>query len=191
MPDKDQQFLEIDAYVRYKITDPQRFLLTLRDELTAQSRIGNIVISEIRRVVAANEQTTIIGGVPEKQLDGTTLVKPKKTETDVATREFITREVLIGANAAVKSNENNQKKAVYKTNYPTKGVNFGVGMNWIFYKCLSSGIYLVRIISEEPSFTYELEEDWECSSSCRSNYESTVKKYTPNNSFYINFGYSF
>ena len=67
----------------------------------------------------------------------------------------------------VKSNENNQKKAVYKTNYPTNGVNFGVGMNWIFYNGLSSGLYLVRIISEEPSFTYELEEDWECSSSCR------------------------
>ena len=91
----------------------------------------------------------------------------------------------------VKSNENNQKKAVYKTNYPTNGVNFGVGMNWIFYNGLSSGLYLVRIISEEPSFTYKLEEDWECSSSCRSNYESTVKKYTPNNSFYLTFGYNF
>ena len=45
--------------------------------------------------------------------------------------------------------------------------------------------------SEEPSFTYELEEDWECSTSCRSNYESTVKKYTPNNSFYLTFGYNF
>ena len=91
----------------------------------------------------------------------------------------------------VKSNENNQKKAVYKTNYPTNGVNFGVGMNWIFYNGLSSGLYLVRIISEEPSFTYELEEDSECSSSCQSNYESNVKKYTPNNSFYLTFGYNF
>ena len=91
----------------------------------------------------------------------------------------------------VKSNANNQKKAVYKTNYPTNGVNFGVGMNLIFYNGLSSGLYLVRIISEEPSFTYELEEDWECSSSCRLNYESTVKKYTPNNSFYLTFGYNF
>ena len=91
----------------------------------------------------------------------------------------------------VKSNENNQKKAVYKTNYPTNGVNFGVGMNWIFYNGLSSGLYLVRIISEEPSFTYEIEEDWECSSSCQTNYESNVKKYTPNNSFYLNIGYNF
>ena len=54
MPDKDQQFLEIDAYVRYKILDPERFLLRLKDEFTAQNRIGNIVISELRRVVAAS-----------------------------------------------------------------------------------------------------------------------------------------
>nr|ADI19206.1 hypothetical protein [uncultured delta proteobacterium HF0130_20J24] len=91
----------------------------------------------------------------------------------------------------VNSNENSQRKAVYKTNYPTNGINFGIGMNWVFYNGLSSGLYLVRIISEEPSFTYELEEDWECSSSCQSNYESNVKKYTPSNSFYLNFGYNF
>ncbi len=91
----------------------------------------------------------------------------------------------------IKSNENSQRKAVYKTNYPTNGMNFGVGMNWIFYNGLSSGLYLVSIISEEPSFTYELEEDWECSSSCQSNYERNVKKYTPNNSIYLNIGYNF
>ena len=90
-----------------------------------------------------------------------------------------------------KSIENSQRKAVYKTNYPTNGINFGVGMNWVFDNGLSSGLYLVRIISEEPSFTYELEENWECSSSCQSNYESNVKKYTPNNSVYLNFGYNF
>ena len=91
----------------------------------------------------------------------------------------------------IKSNENSQRKAVYKTNFPTNGMNFGVGMNWIFYNGLSSGLYLVSIISEEPSFTYELEEDWECSSSCKSDYERNVKKYTPINSFYFNIGYNF
>ena len=91
----------------------------------------------------------------------------------------------------IKSNGNSQRKAVYKTNYPTNGINFGVGMNWFFDNGLSSGLYLVRIISEEPSFTYELEENWDCSRSCQSNYESNVKKYTPNNSVYLNFGYNF
>ena len=88
-------------------------------------------------------------------------------------------------------NDNGQRKAIYKTNYPTNGINFGVGMNWVFNNGLSSGLYLVRIISEAPSFIYELETDWECLSSCRSNYESNVKKYTPNDSVYLNFGYNF
>jgi len=91
----------------------------------------------------------------------------------------------------VVSNENGQKKAIYKTNYPTKGINLGVGMNWVLNNGFSSGLYLVRIISEEPSFIYEIETDWECLSSCRSNYESNVKKYTPINSFYLNLGYNF
>ncbi len=91
----------------------------------------------------------------------------------------------------INSNENSQRKAVYKTNYPTTGINIGGGMNWVFYNGPSLGLYLVRIISEEPSFTYELEEDWECLSSCQLNYERNVKKYTPNNSLYLNFGYNF
>ena len=39
----------------------------------------------------------------------------------------------------IKSNENSQRNAVYKTNYPTNGINFGVGMNWFYDNGLSSG----------------------------------------------------
>ena len=64
-------------------------------------------------------------------------------------------------------------------------------MNWVFDNGLSSGLYLIKILSKEPSFTYELLEGWECNSSCQSNYESNVKKYTPNNSVNLSFGYNF
>jgi len=106
MPDKEAQFLEIDAYLRYRITDPRKFMLTLRDEFTAEGRIGNIVISEIRRVVAASERTDIIGGVKETQPDGTITVIAKKTAEGVDTRAALTRRVLEGANTAVQSPEN-------------------------------------------------------------------------------------
>jgi membrane protease subunit HflC len=106
MPDREQQFLEIDAYVRYRITDPRKFLERLRDEFTAGGRIGNIVISEIRRVVAASDRTEIIGGVTRKEADGTVVVDANKTEDGVDSREALTRLVLLGANAAVKSPEN-------------------------------------------------------------------------------------
>ena len=113
MPDREQQFLEIDAYVRYRILDPRKFLKTLRDEFTAGARIGNIVISEIRRVVAASDRTDIIGGITQKEPDGTVVVIPNRTKVDVAgvmveldSRELLTRQVLAGANAAVQSVEN-------------------------------------------------------------------------------------
>ena len=78
MPDKDQQFLEIDAYVRYRINDPRKFLERLRDEFTAADRIGRIVISELRRVVAASDRTEIIGGIAQSQEDGTLIVIPSR-----------------------------------------------------------------------------------------------------------------
>ena len=106
MPDREQQFLEIDAYVRYRITDPRKFLERLRDENTAGARIGNIVISEIRRVVAASDRSEIIGGITRKEPDGTVVVDANKTEAGVDTREALTREVLRGANAAVQSADN-------------------------------------------------------------------------------------
>ncbi len=106
MQDKEKQILEIDAYVRYRIQDPRKFLLTLRDEFTAQSRISNIVISEIRRVVADSDRTDIIGGVTTALPDGTIVVEPKLTEDGHESREALTREVIRGVNAAVQSADN-------------------------------------------------------------------------------------
>ena len=105
MPDKDQQFLEIDAYVRYKILDPEKFLLRLKDEFTAENRIGNIVISELRRVVAASDRSDIIGGIAETQEDGTIIVVPKMTGNE-ETRGALTRQVIEGANKSVESPDN-------------------------------------------------------------------------------------
>ncbi len=106
MPDKDQQFLEIDAYVRYRINDPRKFLERLRDEFTAADRIGRIVISELRRVVAGSDRTEIIGGIAQSQDDGTLIVIPNRTSEGVETREDLTRQVLEGSNAVVGSIEN-------------------------------------------------------------------------------------
>lgn len=106
MPDREQQFLEIDAYLRYKITDPRLFFVKLTNESTASSRIGNIAVSELRRVVAQLDRTDVIGGVTETQEDGTVLVNPKKTPEGVDTREALTREVLAGVDRVVNSPEN-------------------------------------------------------------------------------------
>ena len=107
MPDKDAQFLEIDAYVRYQIADPKQFWRTLRDETTAASRIGNIVISQIRDVVAGSERTDIIGGEPDTLEDGTVVVVAKRTSDGVDTRLALMARVLERANIAVGPEFNN------------------------------------------------------------------------------------
>ena len=103
MPDREQQFLEIDAYVRYRITDPRKFLERLRDEFTAADRIGRIVMSELRRVVAGSDRTEIIGGIAQTQEDGTLIVTPNKTTEGVYTREALTNQVLRDANKVIGS----------------------------------------------------------------------------------------
>lgn len=103
MPDREQQFLEIDAYVRYRITDPRKFLERLRDEFTAADRIGRIVMSELRRVVAESDRTEIIGGIAQSQADGTLIVTPNKTAEGVYTREALTKQVLRDSNTVIGS----------------------------------------------------------------------------------------
>ena len=87
MPDRDSQFLEIDAYVRYRIINPKLFLENLRDESNANRRIGDLAISAIRDEVGVRDRRDIIGGDPITQEDGTILVNPRQTETGVPSRE--------------------------------------------------------------------------------------------------------
>jgi membrane protease subunit HflC len=50
----DQKRLVVDAFTRYKITDPLRFYQTVRDERMVRSRLGPIVESSLRRVLGAS-----------------------------------------------------------------------------------------------------------------------------------------
>ena len=94
MPDRESQFLDIDAYVRYRITNPKLFLETLRDEITAADRIGKIAIGAIREEVGQRDQKDIIGGDPITLEDGTITVAPKVTEEGIPSREAMMQFVL-------------------------------------------------------------------------------------------------
>jgi membrane protease subunit HflC len=105
MPDKDSQFLEIDAYIRYKIKSPELFLQNLRDESTAGLRIGNLAISAIRDEVGSRDRRDIIGGEPITLADGTIIVNPRQTTENVPTREAMMQKVLSDLRERVESNE--------------------------------------------------------------------------------------
>ena len=87
MPDRDSQFLEIDAYVRYRITDPKQFLENLRDEINADSRIGALAVSAIRDEIGVRDRRDIIGGDPITLEDGTVIVRPRQAESGLPSRE--------------------------------------------------------------------------------------------------------
>ncbi len=58
----DQERLVVDAFVRYRITDPIRFYETLRNERGAQDQLQTIFDSTLRDVLGRVSQTDIISG---------------------------------------------------------------------------------------------------------------------------------
>ncbi len=60
MPTKDKLYIAVDLFARWRITDPLQYFLRLRDERSAQSRLDDILGSEIRNAVAKHELIEII-----------------------------------------------------------------------------------------------------------------------------------
>lgn len=60
MPTKDKTFIEVDTFARWRIGDPMKFYLALRDERSAQSRLEDIIGSEARAAVASHELIEVI-----------------------------------------------------------------------------------------------------------------------------------
>jgi len=60
MPTKDKLYISVDLFARWRIIDPLQYFLRLRDERSAQSRLDDILGSEIRNAVAKHELIEII-----------------------------------------------------------------------------------------------------------------------------------
>jgi membrane protease subunit HflC len=58
----DQQRLVVDAFIRYRISDPLQFYRTLRDEQTASDRIERLLNSSLRQILGSATSTDIISG---------------------------------------------------------------------------------------------------------------------------------
>ena len=58
----DQQRLVVDAFLRYRISDPLQYYRTLRDERTAQDRLERLVNSSVRQVLGSASATDVISG---------------------------------------------------------------------------------------------------------------------------------
>ncbi len=62
----DKRNLVIDAYARYRITDPLKFFKRLQTEFGANTRVADIVNSQLRREVALDTQSEVISETREE-----------------------------------------------------------------------------------------------------------------------------
>lgn len=60
MPTKDKTYIEVDTFARWRIGDPAKYFVSLRDERSADSRLEDIIGSEVRSAVAGHELIEII-----------------------------------------------------------------------------------------------------------------------------------
>ncbi|MBI4304807.1 MAG: protease modulator HflC [Chloroflexi bacterium] len=83
---KDKRTLVIDAYARYRIVDVVLFFKTLRSELSADARVGDIVASELRREVALDDQAQVIKDARDEIMRRVTLASNR---TDIGREQAV------------------------------------------------------------------------------------------------------
>jgi len=87
VPTRDKRFIHVDAYARWRITDPLKYFQRLRTEQGAQSRLDAILDGETRNVIANHDLIEVVR---------------------ISNREFEVSEVIAGE-AAPTSRENIEK----------------------------------------------------------------------------------
>jgi membrane protease subunit HflC len=67
MSTKDKTYVQVDTFARWRITDPMRYYLRLRDERSAQSRLEDILGSETRTSIARHELIEVVRTNKDRQ----------------------------------------------------------------------------------------------------------------------------
>jgi membrane protease subunit HflC len=60
MPTRDKLYISVDAFARWRISDPKTYFEKLRDERSALSRLDDIIGSETRTVIASHDLIEVI-----------------------------------------------------------------------------------------------------------------------------------
>jgi modulator of FtsH protease HflC len=98
-PDIDSQFLEIDAYARYRIRPDEGSIRNFRESLLsetgARDKISQIVVAALRAEVGGRPREQIIGGEITVNEDGTRTVSPITAADGTSIREELTRLVTV------------------------------------------------------------------------------------------------
>lgn len=60
MPTRDKLYISVDNFARWRIVDPMAYLVSLRDERSAQSRLDDIIGSETRSIIAKHDLIEVV-----------------------------------------------------------------------------------------------------------------------------------
>ncbi len=69
---RDKQQLQVDNFSRWRIVDPLKFYQTVRSEAEAQSRLDDIIYSNLREVIGRTKQSEVVSGDREAILSQVT-----------------------------------------------------------------------------------------------------------------------
>jgi len=103
IPTRGREFISIDTTARWRIVDPLRFLMSVRDESGAQARLDDIIDSAVRDRISSTELTEIVRSkdwsVSEEDLEQVDVVQPEDesvalTEEITMGRNMLTRKIL-------------------------------------------------------------------------------------------------
>lgn len=86
MTTKDKVFLQVSNFARWKVSDPQKYFLSLRDEKSAQSRLDDIIGGSTLNRVAAYDLIELIR--TDKSIPKQAAVNPKDTAVNLNDMPF-------------------------------------------------------------------------------------------------------
>jgi membrane protease subunit HflC len=126
IPTKEKRNILVDTYARWRITDPQAFLESLKDERTAQSRLDGILNGETRDAIARHNLAELIRTSDrEPQRDES---QPEEDSTSLEPievgREAIRREILASAKQRITSQQEKQSWGIELLDVQFKRVNY-------------------------------------------------------------------
>jgi modulator of FtsH protease HflC len=67
MPTKDKLYISVNTFARWRIAEPEKFFIRLRDERSAQSRLSDILGSETRNTVAAHDLVEAVRSTKDRK----------------------------------------------------------------------------------------------------------------------------
>jgi membrane protease subunit HflC len=67
MPTRDKLYIIVDTFGRWRIKDPLKYFITMRDERSAQSRLDDILGSEVRNTLAKHDLIELVRTDKDRQ----------------------------------------------------------------------------------------------------------------------------